>query len=346
MRSTIARNIQAASLGIAVLSGAGLANAHDGFYVGPSVTGYYLDSDRVFKGHNDSIVGGINLGYRFTDSWAIEVGGGTDVAGDDMDVYKADVLYWFGSHDQSWRPYAVLGVAKYEIDDENLTFVTPCSGLLCGVAGSPIVTRSNDDPTQVALGVGLSTDLGDHWEFRSDLRALSDVDNNSHIDGALNVAVNYYFNAPPPPPPPVETPVAPAPAPPPPPPAPAPEPESRTISIRLNVEFEFDKAIVRAIYGDELKAIADAMKAHDDIDLVLEGHTDSVGTDQYNQDLSERRAAAVKAKLVEMYDLEPTRITTIGYGESKPIADNDTDEGRARNRRVIGELSFTEVAPD
>ncbi len=341
MRNTVARNIQAVCLGIAMLSGTGLANAHDGFYIGPSVTGYYLDSDRVFKGHNESIVGGVNLGYRFTDSWAIEVGGGTDVSGDNMDVYRADVLYWFGSHDQSWRPYVVLGVAKYDIDDDNLNFVTPCIGALCGLVGSPTVTRGNDDPTQVSLGVGLSTDLSEHWELRSDVRALSDVE-DSNIDGALNVAVNYYFNAPPPPP--VETPVAPAPVAPT--PEPEPEPEVRTISIRLNVEFEFDKAVVRAIYGDELKAIADAMNAHDDIDLVLEGHTDSVGTDQYNQNLSERRAAAVKAKLVEMYGLEPMRITTIGYGESKPIADNETDEGRARNRRVIGELSFSEVAPN
>ena len=132
----------------------------------------------------------------------------------------------------------------------------------------------------------------------------------------------------------------------PPPPPPAEEPEVRTITVRLNVEFEFDKAVVRAIYGDELEAIANAMKAHDDIELVLEGHSDSTGPDDYNQSLSERRVIAVEAKLAEMYGLDPERVSTVGYGEARPIADNDTKEGRARNRRVIGELSYSEVFGD
>jgi len=116
--------------------------------------------------------------------------------------------------------------------------------------------------------------------------------------------------------------------------------------VKLNVLFEFDKADVRAIYGDELQAVANAMKAHDDIELVLEGHTDSVGSDAYNQNLSQRRVAAVKAKLAKDYGIAANRISTVGYGESRPIADNATAEGRAKNRRVIGQLSYTEVAPE
>ena len=103
---------------------------------------------------------------------------------------------------------------------------------------------------------------------------------------------------------------------------------------------------MRNIYGDELAAVANAMNAHDDIDLVLEGHTDAIGSDAYNQDLSARRAAAVKERIVQDYGIDPGRISTVGYGESRPIADNSTDEGRARNRRVIGELSYTEVVAD
>jgi len=122
-----------------------------------------------------------------------------------------------------------------------------------------------------------------------------------------------------------------------------PEPEMRTITVRLDVEFEFDKAVVRAIYGDELQAVANAMKVHDDITLALEGHTDSRGSEAYNQGLSERRAAAVKAKIVEDYGIDPNRITTVGYGESRPIETNDTEEGRAQNRRVVGEMTYTEV---
>jgi OOP family OmpA-OmpF porin len=155
-------------------------------------------------------------------------------------------------------------------------------------------------------------------------------------DASVNFAVNYYFNKP-------IAPVVAEPAPAPQPEPPAPEPEKRTITIRLNVEFEFDKAIVRAIYGDELQAVASAMKVHDDITLELEGHTDSRGPDEYNQTLSEDRAAAVKAKIVEDYGIAANRITTSGYGETRPIADNNTDEGRARNRRVVGEMTYTEV---
>jgi OOP family OmpA-OmpF porin len=85
------------------------------------------------------------------------------------------------------------------------------------------------------------------------------------------------------------------------------------------------------------------MKAHDDIELVLEGHTDSRGSDQYNLSLSQRRADAVKAKLVEDYGIPGARVSAVGYGESRPIATNNTDSGRARNRRVVGEMSFSEV---
>ena len=92
----------------------------------------------------------------------------------------------------------------------------------------------------------------------------------------------------------------------------APEPEVRTITVRLNVEFEFNKDTVLAIYGDQLDAIAAAMKAHEDIDLVLEGHTDSRGSDDYNMSLSDRRAKAVKAKLVADYGIPAERVSAHG----------------------------------
>jgi OOP family OmpA-OmpF porin len=62
--------------------------------------------------------------------------------------------------------------------------------------------------------------------------------------------------------------------------------------------------------------------------------------------LSDRRAKAVKAKLAQDYGIAANRISAVGYGESRPIASNETDEGRARNRRVVGEMSFSEVAVD
>ncbi len=304
--------------------------ANEGLYIGPSLTSYYLDSDRFVGGGGTSTTGGLNVGYRFFNDWALELGVGTSVADEDMDTAKLDLYYWFGEANpdsKEWRTYLVSGVSYYDLDDEDGDLIDPYLN---------DVNDGAEHSWQFALGFGVSKMFTDHLEFRGDVRGLHKVreGQNGVNDGAINLALNYYFNDP-----------KAEPAPPPPTPVPEPfdEPETRTISIRLNVEFDFDKATVRNIYGDELEAIAKAMKVHDDIDLVLEGHTDSVGADAYNQDLSDRRAAAVKAKLSDDYGIPAERISSAGYGETRPIADNDTDEGRQRNRRVIGELSYTEV---
>ena len=101
-----------------------------------------------------------------------------------------------------------------------------------------------------------------------------------------------------------------------------------------------------SIYSDQLATVAKAMQEQADIELVLEGHTDSIGSESYNNDLSARRAEAVKQKLATDYSISASRISTVGYGESQPIASNETAEGRSLNRRVVGEMSFTEVIVD
>ena len=76
------------------------------------------------------------------------------------------------------------------------------------------------------------------------------------------------------------------------------------------------------------------MNAYPWENAVLEGHTDSRGTDEYNIKLSQRRVNSIKKYLVEKLGISADRLTAIGYGESRPIASNDTDEGRQLNRRV------------
>ena len=71
---------------------------------------------------------------------------------------------------------------------------------------------------------------------------------------------------------------------------------------------------------------------------VVEGHTDARGTDAYNQKLSERRANAVREVLVNQYGVDASRVNAVGYGESRPVADNASDTGRAINRRVEAEV--------
>ena len=84
---------------------------------------------------------------------------------------------------------------------------------------------------------------------------------------------------------------------------------------------------------NEIKNVSDVLVAHPDYKVILEGHTDSTGSDAYNQKLSLRRAAAVAGAL-QTFGVDASRISSVGYGESKPIATNSTKAGRAQNRRV------------
>ena len=125
---------------------------------------------------------------------------------------------------------------------------------------------------------------------------------------------------------------------PPPPPPPAPVKVAPKVIDRLvlHVNFDFDKSVVRKADDAELQKAIDFVKKYPGYEISIEGHTDSRGTDKYNQALSERRAAAVKEYLLKhgMIDTHKDNITTKGYGESKPIADNKTEKGRFENRRV------------
>jgi len=109
--------------------------------------------------------------------------------------------------------------------------------------------------------------------------------------------------------------------------------KSKRIRI-YGIHFDFNSATVRPESGPVIHEIADALTHHPEWKLTIEGHTDNVGGAAYNVDLSSRRAAAVKTILVNQYHIASTRLSTIGYGLSRPVATNDTDAGRALNRRV------------
>lgn len=98
--------------------------------------------------------------------------------------------------------------------------------------------------------------------------------------------------------------------------------------------FDVGSDHIRAESTPTLKSISDMLTAHPDLKLMIEGHTDNVGSALSNQSLSERRAAAVKQYLVTMAHVDAARLSTKGYGASKPIAPNTTAEGRQDNRRV------------
>lgn len=99
------------------------------------------------------------------------------------------------------------------------------------------------------------------------------------------------------------------------------------------VNFEFDKATLRPEDREVLDKNIDELKQWGDIKIEVSGHTDSIGTDRYNMGLSLRRADTVRSYLVNK-GISADRLVTKGYGESQPIASNDTEEGRFQNRRV------------
>jgi len=130
----------------------------------------------------------------------------------------------------------------------------------------------------------------------------------------------------------VPEPVAAPPPPPPPPVAPPPPPPVKKIVLR-GINFDFDKANIKPEFTPVLDEGVDILKSNPDVKIVIGGHTDSVGTPEYNQKLSERRAQSVLDYFAKK-GIDKNRMKAVGYGETKPIADNKTKEGRALNRRV------------
>jgi OOP family OmpA-OmpF porin len=152
-------------------------------------------------------------------------------------------------------------------------------------------------------------------------------------DGALVVQA--------PAPAPVAAPVAP---PPPPPPPPAPQPPAATkVTYAADAFFDFDKAVLKPEGKAKLDDLVGKVQGINLEVIIAVGHTDSVGSDSYNQKLSVRRAEAVKAYLVSK-GIEKNRVYTEGKGEKQPVADNKTAEGRAKNRRVEIEVVGTRSA--
>ena len=105
-------------------------------------------------------------------------------------------------------------------------------------------------------------------------------------------------------------------------------------AVTYGIYFDFNKETLKPESEPVLKEIAQAMTNNPDWKLTVEGHTDNIGDDTYNLDLSRRRSASVKQALVSQYHIAPDRLLTGGYGASHPVENNDTLEGRARNRRV------------
>ena len=117
-------------------------------------------------------------------------------------------------------------------------------------------------------------------------------------------------------------------------------PTAEKVTFAADAFFDFDKSTLKPEGKERLTDLASKLKGMNLEVVIAVGHTDSVGTDSYNQKLSIRRAEAVKAFLTGQ-GIEANRVYTEGKGEKQPVADNKTDAGRAKNRRVEIEVVGT-----
>jgi outer membrane protein OmpA-like peptidoglycan-associated protein len=125
-------------------------------------------------------------------------------------------------------------------------------------------------------------------------------------------------------------------------PIPMAKPAPQLTTLQLMINFDFDKYDVKPEFMGEISRVADFLNRHPGQDVVIEGHTDNIGTEIYNLKLSARRANSVAKILHEQYGIDLERISAQSLGMSQPIASNDTEEGRAMNRRVFAHMEAEE----
>lgn len=299
---------------------------------------FVFDGDRRLKDTETPVVG---LEWAFTDNWAAEVmyaedstryndGTETDVA-----AWQVGMMYYTGSYiggGNRVRPYLAFGMGEIDIDADLFDTVE----------------------TTANAGGGLRWMLTPRFGARLDARMLHSLD-ESENDFLLTAGLNYYFGK-------VEEDAAPVVV------AAAPVdsdgdgvnddrdqcpgtaagtrvdatgcplPVTQVASIKLKVNFDFDSTKVKEMYFNDISELAEFLKRFNDLQVDVEGHTDSVGPENYNQQLSQRRAQAVVDLLVNQHGISADRLEAVGYGEARPVASNDTSEGRAANRRVMATL--------
>ena len=280
------------------------ADTVENLYLGFSVSSLALDNDRVAgvptrsPSHTPKI-GSLFVGFQFNENWAADISFGTDISSDvDTDQISINGYRFFG--DKNWKPYISAGLSSFNIDD-----------------------AIDDKTEQAQLGFGVSGTLSDNLELRIGYQHFIELGGESYDDDGVSVALNWHFKKP-------KSTSSPAPQ-----PESVPKQKEVIDTFELLVEFDFDKSKIKSAYRPQFNKIVRILKESPEITITIEGHTDSVGSEKYNQKLSERRSGAVKKVLLDEYGLSPDRIKFEGYGETRPVADNNTPAGRQKNRRAI-----------
>ncbi len=116
-----------------------------------------------------------------------------------------------------------------------------------------------------------------------------------------------------------------------------------TVEISMQLGFRSGSSEILPVHYQELAKVGNFMKQYPDTKVVIEGHTDSQGAAIFNEQLSLRRADSVRLYLINAYNLNPGRISAKGYGEYQPVADNNTQQGRSQNRRVVAVIKASVI---
>ena len=282
------------------------------WYIGATQAIYDLGEDSEWNGNIEVGQVGLQLGNNLNDKFSIEAGYAVNFNRQDIRMASLTGLLWLGDSSSKYRPYVLLGGNSYSFNNKDLT--------------------DKEQSTQFVVGGGFDTDIVGGLELRADLRAMTKEDDNNG-DFGIQMSLNHRFQSSTngsvyvTKPAEIREKIS----------------ESKPVAIKLSVQFGFDSSEVLALYSDQLEVIAKGMRQQDDIQLILKGYSDSIGTVDYNYALSKARAEAVKLLLVSDYGIELERISVVSFGEKDPVASNMYNKGRALNRRVIGELNFTEV---
>jgi OOP family OmpA-OmpF porin len=284
------------------------------WYVSPKLGWGLADGDRL---SDDGLHLGLGLGYVFKENWTIE--GEINHTQFDSDLDDDAPL--------EWTQTSIAGSVRYLIDFDQFH---PYFGVSLGFGRNKIEDVGNSDEWGYQVGpiAGFEYDLTDSGALRIEFAHKytkwdSDIEDTGFWDTTATVGFTHYFGkqaAPPPPPPP--------------PPPPEPPAKPLPVSITLNgVNFDFDKCTLRP---DAIAILDEAVRVlnGNEIRVEVAGHTDAIGTDAYNQKLSECRAKVVADYLISKGVPNAKIAAVVGYGESRPIDTNDTAEGRARNRRT------------
>ena len=115
-------------------------------------------------------------------------------------------------------------------------------------------------------------------------------------------------------------------------------PVERVGDNQLQIKFDFNQSVVNTRYIPDLQGFAQILKANPEVSIELSGHTDMIGTDEYNQALSERRAQAVAQILINQFEVPSRQLDIVGYSEARPLIVGDAEDARAQNRRVQAQL--------